>query len=147
MIKEEEQRESIKKSVKVTSAYMLQLFRHPVGTTAEFNPSFLLMAENLDEAPATLRTGGGYLRHTRQLMQEVGVDISNVADLPSKPVDGRTFDGMGLDMHTPGGSVHQEYYSTVAEGYALSVILSFATPDQQDSLHQIFDQLHFKPAE
>jgi hypothetical protein len=54
------------------------------------------------------------------------------------------FDVMDAEMHIKGKDVKQKYYAAVIKGYAVSLIISFTTDEEEAALQKIVDQVAFK---
>ncbi len=133
------------KAGEVRTAYLFTAFERPIDSaTGEFNPSIMIMAENIAGANH-VKDGSDYLRETKKAIersnmgQEIDPTIHNVK------VDGKPF-GI-LETITPAGEglkVHQEYYAHVQKGFAMTMILTYLTEAQGEQLKKIVNTINFR---
>jgi hypothetical protein len=117
---------------------LLSAFRHPPGTPGPFNPSMIVMAENVGFLPG-LKQGQDYLRLIQQTMGGMAIKydfdpIETGLKIGSLPAD-------RLRSHTEiaGQKVNQEYYAARTGDYFLVVILSYSDDPDLESLRSILE--------
>jgi hypothetical protein len=115
-----------------TTAYLFGMSKYEAGAAVKYNPSFILMAESLKDAPG-VRTGETYLYHTKNLLEQTGMaftfkegydELNGFAVLTSK------LDYMGL-------TIHQLYFTKIINGFAVSCILSFMEEEQKAEMLEV----------
>jgi hypothetical protein len=100
------------------------------------------LAENVQDLPG-IKRGSDYHFHAKQLMQSGALDISFPKDIYTQSLGGIDFDIMEAEIHVRGIVVRQKYYATIMKGYAVSIIISFTTDEDEASLQKIVDTLKF----
>ena len=66
---------SIVKASQVNTAYLLAVFKYEVGAAVEYNPSFMLVAENTKNCPG-IKNGKDYLFHVKKLLEQPQMSYS-----------------------------------------------------------------------
>lgn len=128
----------------VSSATLLTVFRNPTDSlTGEFNHSFVIVAENLGTF-LSVNSGGEYLRHAREMMRKAGLNYAFRERIDTEKFGNRQFDRMEVTMTINGIDAGQLYYTTIRNGFALSIIASFANDMQKKELKQIFASINFR---
>ena len=61
----------------------------------------------------------------------------------SETVGGVEFDVLYVTTSVPAGTVKQKYYSIVTKGYALNLIVSFWTDEEESDLAKILESVAF----
>jgi hypothetical protein len=122
---------------------MFAVFQYQPGSPVTFNPSILGMAEDVRALPG-IKRGQDYLFHAKQFMQSGQMNIIFPKDFYSQKIGGRDFDVMESEMAIRGMVVKQRYYSAIIKGYALGLIISFTTDEQEASLQKVLDTVTFK---
>jgi hypothetical protein len=129
------------KAAEVNTAYLLTVFQYEMGSPVPFNPSMLVMSENLRLAPG-VKTGSDYLYHSRKALEMSGLPYSFTKKAPeSLELAGLRFDAMAAELQHPGMLVHQEYYCAIERQFSLCFILSFTEEEQVVQLRQMMDSL------
>lgn len=131
------------KASEINSAFLLTVFKHELGSAVTYNPSFMIIAENLKLAPG-VKQGSDYLFHTRNLLKQSQIQYSNIDEVFLKvTMDDREFYKMNLDLNHMGLVIKQGYYSTVLNGFALSVVISYVTETEKSELLNTLNTLKF----
>lgn len=124
-------------------ANLLTIFRHEIGTVADYNPGIVLVAENLKSAPG-IKTGSDYLFQTRKLLENSQMEFVHIDEEFSREVvSNQDFDIMNCSIDYAGFIFHQKYYSTIQNGFCISLIISYADEDQKSELEQIVNSMVF----
>lgn len=139
---DEDQKERLQKAVEVVTANLVTLFRYEMGAPVPFNPSFMVLAENVRALPG-VKKGSDYLFHARELMEASALDYSFVGALPGEMVGGVGFDGIQMILNANGTEIYQDYYSTIMNGFALSIIMTYVDSATTDRLHDILGGIRF----
>lgn len=127
----------------INSANLLAVFKHELGSVPDYNPGIVLVAENLKNAPA-IKTGSDYLVQSKKLLLQSQMDFVHMDEEFSREVIGnRDFDIMNCSINYAGFLFHQKYYSTIKNGFCLSLIISYADDVQKSDLEQIVNSLVF----
>lgn len=129
------------KASKVTTAYLLTLFKHEVGAAVESNPSFMAIAENTKSSPG-IKTGEDYLFHTKKLLAQSQIQYSFEKDVYEKTIGDRTFHVLeGKIQMANGGTMTQEYIVTVMNGFSLTFVATYTNEDEKGELYKIIDSI------
>ena len=121
---------------------LFAVFQHPPGSPVDFNPSVLSVAENVRHAPG-VKTGKDYHFHAKKVLEAGALDISFPRDIYTEKVGGVDFDVMEAQIHARGIVVKQKYYATIMKGYALCLVTSFVSDEQDASLKKILSGVTF----
>jgi hypothetical protein len=131
--------------MKVSELKVVNLFsasKYPKGSPVPYNPSIISLAENVRDLPG-IKRGSDYHFHAKQLLQSGSLDVSFPKDIYTQSLGGIDFDIMEAEIHVRGIVVRQKYYATIMKGYAVSIIISFTTDEDEASLQKIVDTLKF----
>jgi len=128
----------------VNTVVLLTVFKNKEDTTAvKFNPSFILLCENLQGSP-DIKKGKDYLDHAKYLMQQSKMPYQFTPEYFTEKVGNKEFDRMDAVLDGQMGGIQQSYYSIIDKGYALSIIISFVDADQKIELKGIINKIKFK---
>jgi len=128
----------------VNTIVLLTVFKNKEDTTAvKFNPSFILLCENLQGSP-DIKKGKDYLDHAKYLMQQSKMPYQFTPEYFNEKVGNKEFDRMDAVLDGQMGGIQQSYYSIIDKGYALSIIISFVDADQKIELKGIINKIKFK---
>lgn len=134
---------AVMKASEINSAYLLTVFKYELGSPVEYNPSLMLVAENLKLAPG-IKKGNDYLFQARKLLEQSQIQYNNIDNEFEKVnFDHQEFYKMNLDMNHLGHNIKQSYYSTILNGFSVSAIISFVTDEQKKELEEILNSLKF----
>jgi hypothetical protein len=132
------------KASEINSANLLAVFKHEVGSALEFNPNFMVVAENLKSAPS-IKNGGDYLTQTRKLLEQSQMKYDSISETYEKTtIGGQEFYVMSAHISYMEMSISQVYYSTIRNGFCLSAIISYSGEEQKAELEQAVRSMKFK---
>ncbi len=140
--RDQDQERQMRKAAHVGTAYLVTLFRYEMGSPVPFNPSFLVVAENMNALPG-VKKGRDYLFHARKMLESTALDYSYGGPLRGEMVGGVGFDGMGMVLHSNGTEVYQDYYATIKDGFALSIVMTYPDSATADTLRRIMSGIRF----
>lgn len=112
-----------------TTAYMFAISKYEQGAAVNFNPSLILMAESLENAPG-VKTGETYLFHTKNLLKQTGMPY--VFSEGFTEMNG--FAVLSGELEYAGIKMHQMYFTKVLNGFALSCIITYSEEEQKEEL-------------
>lgn len=141
---EDKNLKAVVKASQLQTVNLLLVFKHPVGTPVPFNPNIACVAERVRHMPG-IKRGKDYLFHSRKLLESGQLSISFPRDIYTEELGGANFDVMYTEMELAGVAVQQKYYATVAKGYALILIVSFSTEEEEADLQSILESVTFAP--
>jgi hypothetical protein len=141
---DEGMRKALEKAIEQTGV-LITVFKYEVGSPVDYNPSFIIITENVKLYPG-IKKGSDYLFNVKKMLKG-GASGSNYTidnDFKQENIDGRDFYVMHVLSKTLGNEVIQDYYSTIKDGYAVSFILTYINEAQKDELNGIKNTFDFK---
>ncbi|MEM9218583.1 MAG: hypothetical protein AAGD25_30105 [Cyanobacteria bacterium P01_F01_bin.150] len=118
---------------------LLMISEQPLGSPdVTFNPSLMVMAENVTAAPHII-TGADYLRELQTSLAQSGLPYRSIGNIYAVELDGRTF---YRSDYVLGDAIKQSYLATVDQGYTIGMILS-GLPQQFEVLDGIVNSTSF----
>ena len=140
-IGDNEQLEAIVNAAEINTAYLLSVFQYEVGSAVDFNPSLMILAENVMAAPG-VKKGSDYLFQARKMMKQSQVPYDYLSEeFEEEVINGISFYTLEASITTVGQKVKQVYYSTIAKRFSLSVIISYGTEEQKEILLQTIQSM------
>lgn len=138
MVLDEEVKQEMKAS-KVNTAQLLSLFANPLDSVTGFNPSLLLIAENLRGKDLE-----DYLDETKEALEKMNMNYE-VADGPYKHFDigGEDFSLLDTEIDNIYMGVSQDYFVTEMNGFALMAIVSYEDELQRKKLMETLNSMNF----
>ena len=121
---------------------LFAVFEYPLGAAVEFNPSVIGTAESLELTPG-VTSGADYNFHMRRLLEASQAEVVFSGDTTDVTIDGRTFSTMRFEMQVMGLTVYQKSYALVANGQALTIVLTFGSSEQEAALDAILATVEF----
>jgi hypothetical protein len=141
---DDENMKAIVKASDVNTANLLGVFQHEYGSPVQFNPNFLVVAENVKAAPG-MRTGSDYLFQSRRLLTQSQFQYDRIDETFEKEtINGTDFYKMNAEVSLMGITIRQIYYSTILKGFSFNVIISYSSDEQKDSLLKVINSMTFK---
>ena len=128
------------KAVDVQAAILLTVLKNkPENSLNEFNPSFIILAENLGGS-TVMKTAKDYLEHAKEVMKQSNLDYQFAPEYYSEKIGNRKFDAMNITLD----SVQRTYYSMLNRNFALSLIISYRDDQQKQELKNVINKIRFK---
>jgi len=128
----------------INTANLLTVFQYEVGSAVDFNPGFMLMAENLKAFPG-IKTGSDYLFQVRRAMKQSQFQYDSIDDEFKKIIiDNQEYYLMNTSVSYAGYTIRQEYYSTLQDGFCISAIISYNDDEQKSVLKKVINSMKFK---
>lgn len=132
------------KASEMQTLNLLTVFKYEVGSPVEFNPSIACLAEKIHHMPG-IKRGKDYHFHTRRILENnQNITVSFPKEIYTKEVDGINFDIMTLEMPFGSKTVKQKQYATVMKGYALLIIVSFLSSEEEAELEKVLESIRFQ---
>jgi hypothetical protein len=125
------------------SLTLLTMFRHPLGSPVEFNPSFVCIVEKTEGLPG-IKKGSDYLFHVRKGLVAAKLQITIEKDIYTGSVDRLEFGILETKLAIGKTTVQQKYYSTILKGYALSFIISYTSDEELQTQNEIIRSIKFQ---
>ncbi len=126
----------------LNSVPLLIIFKYPVGSAVDFNPSFSSVAEKVSQMPGITR-GSDYLFHVKKILQQAQMKYTIADTIRTETVGGVSFDVLDATLSAGSLVVNQKYYTAIMKGYALSLIVTYSTPDDQKELTSLLSSIAF----
>jgi hypothetical protein len=134
------------KATDVNTANLLGVFQYELGSAVEYNPSFMIVAENVANFPG-LKTGSEYLFHAKKLLDQGQMKYDYIdSEFAKEVISGLDFYQMNAAISYAGIDIKQTYYSTVIKGFSFNVIISYSTDEQKNALLKTISTMRFKNA-
>jgi len=124
----------------VNVAYLFGIFKYEIGSAVLFNPSLLVIAENVKSVPG-VKTGEDYLYHTKKMMERANMDVEIKPGYGKKEFGSESFTTMKLEMGGLGIKITQEYFVKIKNKFCLGFIISYADDEQRDELYEMIDKM------
>jgi hypothetical protein len=118
-------------------------FKFPLGSSVDFNPSIIGMAEDVRQWPG-IKTGKDDLFQVKKALESGQMQVVFPKDVYMQQLGGVDFYVMEAEIPMRGLMVKQKYYSTIKKGYNLGIIVSFTTAEEEASLQKILDGVTLK---
>jgi hypothetical protein len=142
---DDKNRQAVLRASEAQSISLLMAFKHPLGAPVAFNPVIACTAESVSHLPG-VRTGGDYLFHVRRVLEGSQIKHSFPHEVHATTIGGAEFYAMLTEAAlSPQLVVKQDYYTTIRKGYAITLILSYATTEDKVELCNMLDTIAFAP--
>ncbi|WP_244169657.1 MULTISPECIES: hypothetical protein [Paenibacillus] len=105
-------------------------------------PSAIAVAEKVSMLQG-IKTGKDYLESSKKLMKDSKLPYE-FEDIKTVKVGGKDMDLMKASINTGAAVVTQEYYSTIIDGYAFNLILSYVDEKSKAETDKILESVSFK---
>lgn len=125
------------------STYLLTVFQHEVGAQVDYNPSLMIIVENIDFSPE-IKTGKAYLNHTRTLIKQTPFHYNLDKKIDKININSNVLYVMNSSLEHKNMRIEQEYYSIIRNNFAISIVTSFSNEDQKESLKETLGTLRFE---
>ena len=126
----------------LNSVPLLIMFKYPVGSAVNFNPSFSSVAEKVSQMPGITR-GSDYLFHVKKILLQAQIKYTIADVIRTEKIGDASFDVLDATMSAGKLFVYQKYYATIMKGYALSLIVTYTTPDELKELQSLLSSITF----
>ncbi|MCD4773736.1 MAG: hypothetical protein K8R41_10185 [Bacteroidales bacterium] len=140
---DDENMKAIIKASEINSANLLVVFKYEVGSPVEYNPSFVLIAENLKNAPG-VKKGSDYLFHARKLLLQSQVQHDYIdEEFKKEIINNQEFYLMNSSINYAGFNIKQVYYTTIKNGFSVNAIITYVNEEQKNELEKVINSLIF----
>lgn len=129
------------KSVDVNSLTLLLVYKYETGAPVKYNPSIVLMAENVLMQPG-IKTGGDYLFHVRKGLMQSNLNFDCSESDSISVLDEYKFYKIDCDVNE--GVIQQNYFTAIIKRFAFSFIISFSNETEKNELLSIINSTEFK---
>jgi len=122
---------------------LLTMFKHPPGSPVTSNPSFMCIAERIQGLPG-IQKGSDYLFHVRKGLGSSKIQLTFEKEIYDALVGGLEFGILETRMIVGTTTIRQKYYATILKGYALSIIISYASDEELETQNAIIGSIKFR---
>ena len=127
------------------SPTLLMVFKYPPASAIiGYNPYFMIMSEKLNPLSG-INTGIDYLENERKLTEQAKIGYHASSDYSVKKIGEKEFDvlrftrAVGEQM-----DVQRVFNVRIEKGFALNIILSYASAKQEEELMDVLRHIKFK---
>ena len=121
----------------------MTIFKYELGTAVAFNPSLMVIAENVNSFPG-IKTGKDYLFHSKNLLKQSPMDYTFDKEIFERTIGESKFHVMEAKLNLMETIITQEYMSTISKGFSLAIVISYTTEDEKSELILIIDKMKVK---
>jgi len=122
----------------VNVAELFMIFKHELGSTTEFNPSFIMNAENLKQFP-NVKDAEGYLVSAKDLLLQSNMQINFRSDEYEVEIGNEKFICMEIENASYG--IFQDYFVTLKRGFAIAFIVTYVNEEDKKELYSIIENI------
>jgi hypothetical protein len=138
------QMKSVLDASDVRTANLLTVYQFELGSNVDFNPSVIVISENVKQLPS-IRSGSDYLFASQQLLAQSQVKYDEIdEDFEKQKIYGIDFYTMNASITYKNQKIRQVFYSRVTKGFAFNVIISYVTKEQKKQLLAILSTMKFQ---
>jgi hypothetical protein len=128
----------------INIANLLAAFQYEVGSAVEFNPSIMLVAENIKNAPG-VKKGSDYLFQAKRILENAQFKYDYLSkEFENEAIGGAEFYKMYARLNHMGLEIKQIYYSTILNKFSFNVIISYVSDKQKKELIKAINTMKFK---
>jgi len=137
-------KEAYKKAADVTAANLFAVFKYQEDTDADidFNPSFLMMAENL-KGVGNVKTAKDYLILSKDMLKRADVNYIIDDNITTKTIDGVEFSILKVKLDYVLDNIEQEMYATIKNGFCLFMTISYTNETDKKELNAMINNVRF----
>ncbi len=137
---EDKKMKAVIKASQVNAAYLLTVFENEAGAAVDYNPSFMIIAENTKNLPG-IKNGKDYLFHARKILEQSQMEYTFEEELSEKIIGEHTFYVMKANISYLGIQITQDYITTVTKGFSLSFVASYSSEEQKAELYKVLSNM------
>lgn len=137
-------KKAILKASEVRTANLLGVFKYERGAAVDFNPNFIVVAENVDGLPG-IKNGSDYLFHTRKLIEQSPLKYDYMDSVyKEEKINNTSFYVMSAYINGMDTDINQLYYCSIIRGFSFNVILTYNNEEQKQELMSAVNSLKFE---
>ena len=125
---------------KISTAYLFTAFKYEMGSTVSFNPSIMIIAENIRNKVLG-GTSKTYLAKIKKGLEQSQIPYSFKEKLKTRAIGDLEFEMLEAKVEVPAAQITQEYYTTVKNGFYLNFIVSYSDQEQKKELYQVLKKI------
>jgi len=132
--------EAVLKASEVNTAYLLSVFKYEIGAPVDYNPSFMIIAENISDTPG-IKRGSDYLFQLKKILEQAQIAYTFPKEVYRKQISETSFDVLEAQINLMGKTVTQDYISCVKNGFSLSFAATYSNEEEKVQLYEMIDRL------
>jgi hypothetical protein len=134
---------AVVKAAEINTANLLAAFQYERGASVEYNPSLMLVAENIMNIPG-IKSGSDYLFQTRRLLEQSQFKHDYMdKEFQKELINGTEFYKMNAEINYMGLVIKQTYYSTIIDRFSFSAVISYVSEEQKLELLKSINSMKF----
>lgn len=137
---DDEELGAVLEASQVNIAHLLGISKHEWGAPVDFNPSFIVLAENI-KLFSGIKSGKDYLFHVKKLLEVAPVSYLFEKEVFERKIGNETFYVLELKIDNMGEIVTQEYMATIKKGFTLSIIASYANEEDHLEIEKFINSV------
>jgi hypothetical protein len=111
-----------------------------MGTPVAYNPSFLVITENVAKAPG-IKTGSDYLFHSKKLLENSAMKPV-INEIKNETIGNNSWGLMEVKIKAATGlEIQQEYRSLISQRFAFNVVISYTTEEEHNALLEVLKSM------
>ncbi|MGN6647985.1 MAG: hypothetical protein ACTHJT_15790 [Cytophaga sp.] len=125
----------------IKDAVLIMANQYRIGAAVDFNPGFVIMAENIMDYPE-IETEAMYLGQVKKLLLRTKSNYVINDKISKEKFNGVTFYKFSLSLKNAGSvEIKQTYYSLLKKGFSLGIVTTYNTKAQKKELDKILKTL------
>lgn len=134
---------AVVKATEINTVNLLAVYQYESGSAVEYNPSFMIVSENVIHAPG-IKTGSDYLFQSRKLLMQSQFKYDYIDNEFTKEIiNGAEFYKMNTEINYLGLNIKQIYYSTIVKRFSFNIIITFINDQQKTELLKTINSMNF----
>lgn len=125
-----------------SSLPLFGFFENPPGTPGTINTNVLSVAENIKMYPG-IKKPCDYVNAVKEILDKGQLNYQFDSDCQTTRVGGKASGYMDVSLSVANFDVSQRYYAIISDGYAISLIQTYADEQGARNVAHIMDSIHF----
>jgi hypothetical protein len=138
--------ESLKKMIKaseINTATLLTCFKYREDEFMEFNPSLIVIAENIQATPG-IHSGSDYLKASTKTLKQLSINYTDIdTEYKKENFGGTDFYRMRTTVELPESKIYQTYYTAIVKNFSFNFICTFQTREDLREMEKVLKSLKF----
>lgn len=125
----------------LTSMTLLMVSKYELGSPVEFNPSLMIMVEDVSMYPG-VKMGSDYLFQLKRQFKNSNLNFTLAADYGSTELNGSKFDI--LECLKDDSNTHLDYICSIQKRFAFCYIITYSNEEEKNELMSIIHTTQFQ---
>jgi hypothetical protein len=138
--------QSLKKMIKaseISTATLLTCFKYREDEFMDFNPSVMVIVENIQATPG-VRSGQDYLKNAHKFLKQLSINYTDIDTEYKKETFGaKEFYRMRTTVELPESKIYQTYYSGIINNFSFNFICTYQSREDQKEMEKMLKSLKF----